>query len=111
MKKLFRIFFVPKFFRLKSEKTIKEKIIGEWQLKTVSSEELTEKEKSTVINFKEDGNAINSRREKDVKKWEVKSKDDKEYLILGDEEFEIKSINDKKLIILQKDNEITFTRK
>jgi hypothetical protein len=92
-------------------KSTKDMLVGEWQLTAVSGEELSEKEKATVINFKADGNATNTRVEGEVKKWDVKSKDEKEYLILGESEFEIKSCDGKKLIFIDRDDEITLSKK
>ena len=92
--------------------------VGTWGLESVEGEELTESEKSSVVEFKEDGSVIRKRGDRERKgKWELKDKDDKKYLVLMseegevDEENEIVKLDDSEFVFKNKGKEVTLKKK
>jgi hypothetical protein len=96
--------------QLKKIEEIKKNLIGSWTVSQVKDEELTESEKSALITFKAGGIVSNSNVEGD-KKWDVKSMESKEFLIIGDEKMEIVSCDDKKLVFIADKEEVTLLKK
>ena len=95
------------------KKSTAQQLLGTWKIFSVSGEELSEKEKQMTITFKEDGTAKTTGNNEESMKWEVKETDGKAFLIVTTskkEENEIKSIDDKKLVLIDKGTEITLTK-
>ena len=89
---------------------IKKYLIGTWMISGVKDEELTESEKSSEILFKENGVVKNTAREFD-EKWYVKIENGKEFVVAGEQDLEIISIDAKKFVYLVNKDEVTLVKK
>ena len=89
---------------------IKKYLIGTWTISGVKDEELTESEKSSEILFKENGVVKNTAREFD-EKWYVKIENGKEFVVAGEQDLEIISIDAKKFVYLVNKDEVTLVKK
>ena len=89
-------------------------IEGKWQIESVSGEELTEHEKSLIVDFQSGGKAI-SERDGETREGEWKLSDDGKILTMShdgrDEESTVKELTADKLVLEQGSDEITFSRK
>ena len=99
----------------KEEKPSTAKLMeGDWNLISIAGKEMP-KDKSVTYNFKSDGTGtIVAGKKTTQMKWEVKQKDGKEFLSTKtekDEEFEIKSIDAKKVVIVDKSGDIEMQKK
>ena len=96
----------------KKESSLKNMIVGTWVITSVGGETAPEGADEVVFTFKADGTATGTG-EADAK-WEAKEKDGKKYIIITTdkvEETEIKSIDDKKMVLSDKGEEIVLTKK
>jgi hypothetical protein len=98
---------------------IKDKIAGDWQLVSVSGVKLTASEKTAVFTINADGSGFSGNKEAKMQ-WSLTEEDGKSYLIIKSEDddrelLEIKSIEDNKLVMLEKRegkiNELILIRK
>jgi len=98
---------------------IKDKIAGDWQLLSVSGVKLTASEKTAVFTINADGSGFSGNKEAKMQ-WSLTEEDGKSYLIIKSEDddrelLEIKSIEDNKLVMLEKRegkiNELILIRK
>ncbi|MCP4440198.1 MAG: hypothetical protein GY810_14740 [Aureispira sp.] len=92
-------------------------LIGEWELELVNGEAAPATLQAT-FEFKEDGTAIrNFGEEKTTTKWAIEEKKEEKTRFLKitdegvDEQLEIKKLDATTLILLDKDEEITLTKK
>jgi hypothetical protein len=102
----------PKKEEAKSDASAKETITGTWVMSTVNGEAMPAEVPTFEVTFSADGSVNTS----DGKpgKWEIKEKDGKNFLVMTSnqvEENEIKTLDAKTLIILDKGTEIAFAKK
>jgi hypothetical protein len=86
---------------------------GTWDLFSIDGKELAKDKVFTYV-FKADGNGSMEFKKNISLKWEVKQKDGKEYLATitdKTEEFEIKSINDKEVVLVDKAGDVVLRKK
>jgi sulfatase modifying factor 1 len=88
---------------------MKNKIIGEWSLKSIKGRQLSEREKSAVIVYRDNGIVKNSSR-KDEKRWDIKIINGKNVLIMGEEVDEIISLDENKLVFIFNNEEFTMVK-
>ncbi len=92
--------------------SLKGMITGTWTLASVGGESIPEGE-GIEFTFNADGTATGT--ENDAAKWEAKEADGKKYIVItssdGIEESEIKSIDDKSMVIIDKNKEIILNKK
>lgn len=84
----------------------KDKLIGDWQLESVSGVTLTEREKTAVVSLNANGSGYSGNKESKIQ-WSVSEYEGKSLLIFNSEDddqekFEIKTIDDTKLILLER---------
>ncbi|MEX1000759.1 MAG: lipocalin family protein [Crocinitomicaceae bacterium] len=88
-------------------------IEGKWKIESVSSEELTDAEKTLTVDFQADGKLVSERDgETREEEWEL-SEDGKTLTIKsGDREIENKVIEltEDKLVLKERDDKVTFSR-
>lgn len=88
--------------------------IGKWQLESISGEDLTEEEKGTIIELREDG-SMEATRGKRVKKgdWEL-SEDGKTMYFIGEEgdkeEMSNVELSTDKMSFTERSNRVTLKR-
>lgn len=97
----------------KEGSSLKEMIVGTWTLTSVNADTIPEDGETVDVKFNADGTAEGAG--DGTSKWEAKEKDGKKYIIVTidneTEETEIKSIDAKTMVLLDKDDEITFSKK
>jgi hypothetical protein len=90
----------------KTEPKIKDKIAGNWQLESVSGVKLTASEKSAVITLNADGSGYSGNKKAKMK-WSISEYEGRPLLVFNSEDddqekFEIKSIDDNQLVMLER---------
>jgi hypothetical protein len=100
---------------VKKEPSAKEKFVGEWSIASVNGKEVTEKMKLDVLTLSADGTGISPNKKAKLD-WSVFEKEGKSYLITKEEKdnadtFEIKSLEDKKVVLIDKKDEIVLVKK
>ena len=92
--------------------------VGTWMLGSISGEELSDAEKSSTFEIKEDGTFIRKRGDMEREgQWEIVEKDGTRFFIIKDkdgsseEENEIKSLDGSTFVFMNKGNEITLKKK
>jgi hypothetical protein len=97
----------------KEGSSLKDMIVGTWTLTSVNGDTIPEDGETVDVKFNADGTAEGAG--DGTSKWETKEKDGKKYIIVTidneTEETEIKSIDAKTMVLLDKDDEITFSKK
>ena len=117
---IFKVLFNPfvgvsNSIEVKKEPTTKEKMIGEWFIESINGEEVTEKMKIESLLLNADGTGV-SPTNKSKLEWSVFEKEGKSYLTTKEEKddaftLEIKSLEDKKVVLMDKKDEIVLVKK
>jgi hypothetical protein len=102
--------------KVEVKKSTKELIVGSWQVIRIKGEDQSARENPTILTFNADGSAITTALKGKKVTWEIKDTEGKQFLILSPEgtakeEVQITSIDEKKLAILDKVNDIILIRK
>lgn len=100
---------------VKKEPLSKEKFVGKWSIESVNGKEVTEKMKLDVLTLSADGTGISPNKKAKLD-WSVFEKEGKSYLITKEEKddadtLEIKSLEDKKVVLIDKKDEIVLVKK
>ena len=100
---------------VKKEPSTKEKFVGNWSIESVNGKEVTEKMKLEVLTLNADGTGLSPNKKAKIE-WSVLEKEGKSYLTTKEEKddadtFEIKSLEDKKVVLMDKKDEIVLVKK
>ena len=99
---------------VKKEPSSKEKFVGNWSFESVNGKEVTEKMKLEVLTLNADGTGLSPNKKAKIE-WSVLEKEGKSYLTTKEEKdadtYEIKSLEDKKVVLIDKKDEIVLVKK
>jgi hypothetical protein len=102
--------------KVEVKKSSKDLIVGSWQVISIKGEDQSAKKNPIILTFNADGSATSTAKTGKKVTWEIKDTEGKQTLILSPEgtakeEVKITSIDEKKLAIVDKDNDIILIRK
>ncbi len=101
--------------KVEVKKSSKDLIVGSWQVISIKGEDQSAKKNPIILIFNADGSATSTAKAGKKVTWEIKDTEGKQFLILSPEgtdkeEVQITSIDEKKLAILDKANDIILIR-